>query len=122
MPISSSLRIFDVSVLNTPFSVTDRYQVFEIHMGDLNVDVIGDHTYDLSYRMSPPVFGDLFSLNIVGIRWLYALNNVTFSIIFPKPFDPSTIKLFGGPYGNTSLTTNCSYECLDGTISGRCSM
>jgi hypothetical protein len=89
-------------------------------MGDADKYIIGEKTYDLSYRMSPPVFRDVFSLNLIAAEWDEPLNNITFSIIFPKSLDPSTINVFGGQFGDTSLSENCSYECLSEEIAGQC--
>jgi hypothetical protein len=46
--LSPSLRIFDISVLNTPVSVESTYHGIDIRMGDPKQYVIGDQTYDLS--------------------------------------------------------------------------
>jgi uncharacterized membrane protein YgcG len=119
--IVSFLRIFDVSVLDKPVSVSNTDYATEIRMGDPNEYVIGYQTYNLSYRMSPPIFRDVFSLNLIESAWDSPLNNITFSITFPKPFDPSTIQVLSGASDTTSLENNCSYETLDRTIVGECS-
>jgi hypothetical protein len=65
---------------------------------------------------------DIFSINIVGTGWQVYLHSITFSITFPKPLDPSTIKVYAGVTGSTSLSSQCSYESWDATIAGRCSV
>jgi hypothetical protein len=107
--------------LDTPVSVSNTADLTEIRMGDPYQYVTGYKTYDLSYRMSPPIFRDVFSVNLIGTNWDEPLNNITFSITFPKPFDPSTIQVFAGPFGTTSLSEACSYESWNDTVSGECS-
>jgi hypothetical protein len=89
-------------------------------MGDPVIFVVGNQTYDLSYRISPPVFRDNFSLNIIEKEWDAPLNNITFSIVFPKPLDSSTVRVFTGPSGIPSLSQKCFSEFWVDTLTGRC--
>jgi hypothetical protein len=94
------------NALNTPFAVSKSSFGIVIHMGDRDKSIIGHKTYDVSYRMPAPVFRDVFSLNLNAADWDVPLNNITFSITFPKLFDPSKIDVYGGQFKNSSFSEN----------------
>ena len=45
---------------------------------------------------------DEFYFNIIGNEWDTVIGNITFTIIMPKNFDPSTLGFSSGKQGNTS--------------------
>ncbi len=91
---------------NEELSINSNSDYLSIRIGDPDRTVTGLREYRLSYHYN--IGNDLnetydeFYFNLVGEYWQVPLENVTFSITFPKPVEASAVWFTKGLYGSTS--------------------
>lgn len=101
----------DINVKNQEFVVLDESPYKNIRIGSADKYISGDRTYEISYR----VWGALNKFtdstewvwNIIGNEWDCIIENVSYQVVFPKPysFGAGDILVFKGSKGSTETIT-----------------
>lgn len=114
-------KIKNVSINEKYDSYYDDYGNYVLQIGDEDKTIKGSHQYNISYvyKMGKDVGVDFDELyyNIIGDGWDTYIDNITFSVTMPKPFDESLVGISSGKYG-TSGTEKVSYYVDGNTIYG----
>ncbi len=92
-----------------------------IKIGDENKTIIGKQVYVVKYNYDigkdPLKDEDEFYYNLIGNKVDVTIENFSFNIEMPKPFDTSKMGITSGKYGSTSIS-NVNYQVVGNTISG----
>ncbi len=94
----------------------------DIQIGDANVMVEGKQIYKIQYDYDLGEDGikdyDEFYFNLIGTEWDTNINNVTFRVNMPKPFDLTKVNFTRGVLGSTG-TEGVEYQINGTTVTGR---
>lgn len=116
------VKVSDISCGSDDFSVSREDDICRIKIGDKNATITGEKTYTVSYQyhMGNDVLqgADEFYYNVIGTEWSTHIQNVTFSIQFPKEFDESKLGMSYGRYGSTS-TGGLKYSIVGNQVNGK---
>lgn len=114
-------KISSVSVLNDPFTTYNENGNLVVRIGDPDVLVNGNKTYDISFNHSlgddKIKSRDFVYYGLVGTESNCSISNVSFEVTLPKEFDSSKIYFFTGSYGS-SAEAPVSYTVSGNTITG----
>lgn len=111
------VRVSDIKV-NDDYSISKESQYKLIKINKEDYKYRGFKNYEISYlydlgKDKSKEHDELY-FNIIGNEWDTTINNVTFTIIMPKEFDSSKLKLFSG--GNDSTDSSDITYNIDGRI------
>ena len=111
----------------TDINVSENYSLSTnngnrfIKIGDADKNVVGSHMYKIQYKYSigkdPLKNEDELYYNLIGDSWDTTIDNITFKISMPKPFDKTKLGFSSGSEGKTD-SSNISYVVNDNVISG----
>lgn len=90
--------ISNINVRHDPYEVESNTDGVRIKIGDPDEYVIGNKSYDLSYTIQQRdlmIDQDYFYLNLIS-GFDCRIENVRFTIEFPKSFDMSLLQFYGG--------------------------
>ncbi len=96
---------------------------FVVRLGDSDILIDGDASYEIGYTMVPTVQDKDFSVvyvNLFPMRWTNEIPvGSSFSVTFPAEVDPDAVKLYYGVYGETKDASEIFDLDWDGlTLSG----
>ena len=115
------VNVSDVRV-NHEFVKSRENGNLKIKIGSADEYVSGDVKYVIQYKYDigrdPLKDRDEFYFNIIGTHWDTTIENVTFTVRFPKSFDASSLGFTLGYEGN-SYTDDVEYEVANNTVRGR---
>jgi uncharacterized membrane protein YgcG len=98
------VKITDISV-DAPVAKSRDGDYLTLKIGDPEVTITGMHTYHLSYLYNigadPVKENDEFYFNLIGNQWDTSIDNVTFTVTFPKAFDQRLLGFSSGLEGST---------------------
>ena len=99
-------NIKQIGVAGWDIKTSTDSQNLVIRIGSEDEYVSGNQTYAISYRYElPPDRSeeyDEFYFNLIGNEWPVSIDNVSFSVDMPKPFDSGDVSVYSGPYGSES--------------------
>ena len=108
-------------------SVNDKYTTSTengykiIKIGSASKTYTGEHTYTIKYKYDigedPLENADELYYNLIGNQWDTSIENVTFSILMPKPFDKAQLGFSSGRSGSAN-TSNIDFDVAGNTITG----
>ena len=113
-------KITNISV-NEKYSTSIKNGYKVIKIGQFNKTVTGRHTYIIKYTYNigkdPIKDADELYFNLIGNEWDTIINNVSFNILMPKPFDKSQLDFSSGKVGSID-STNVNFEVDGNNIKG----
>ncbi len=117
---SNRAKISNISVSDTyKTSNENGYKVLKI--GDSSQTVSGRKTYTIKYNYNigkdPLKDADELYFNLIGDEWDTNIENVTFNITMPKPFDKTKLGFSSG-YETSTSSSNVNYTVTGNTING----
>lgn len=99
------LRVRDVEVPGYEYKVSRSRQNLSIRIGSPGVYVYGRVAYEIRYTYDIGADSlrdmDEFNHNLIGLGWDTDIQNATFRVRLPKPFNHQDVNLRSGPYGST---------------------
>jgi hypothetical protein len=117
----SHLMITNIDVTSETIDILSQASFMGmIRIGDPDKSVNGPHTYDINYRIGPPLYNGLYALHLIGSNWSVLLHNVSFLITFPCAVDAPTLRICPAPSGTTEIAPGCGYSVADAIVSGHC--
>lgn len=116
--------VWDVNVEGYNYSVSNSSNAVTIKIGDPDKTVTGKQVYKITYKL---VFGDdgvksfdEVYYNIIGNDWPTTINQLTFSVTLPKPFDEKKLGFSMGTAGTSGYDPDIFSHKVDGnTVTGR---
>lgn len=122
------MKIRDISVSDAAGGKDINYEsssgngVLELKIGSEDETFIGEKIYVIQYSIMLGDDGrsefDEVYYNLIGNDWDTYINNMTFAVQLPKPFDESQLAFTSGYYGAID-GSNVSYTVEGNTISGK---
>lgn len=88
-------------------------------IGNPDKFVKGSHHYTISYVHIIKDKPDEFYYNIIGTEWDLPIEQATFNIEMPKPFDAQSVGVSIGRYGLRGFAGRAEYSVNGNTISGK---
>ncbi|MGL4392201.1 MAG: DUF2207 domain-containing protein [Fusobacteriaceae bacterium] len=123
LPLAYNKRNIKLSniLVDSEFSESNNYGFREVRIGNPNIYLSGDQTYNISYEYN---FGydkikyyDEVYYNIIGTEWDTSIDKVYFEISLPKDFDPNKINFTSGEFGSTEKAP-VIFEVKNNVITG----
>ena len=118
IPISPNSNIDNINVSEQK-SISNSGSRVLIKIGDPDTLVSGQHHYRISYDYHLRDKSNEFYYNIIGTQWDTDINNFSFNIEMPKPYDLKNFGLSVGKYGTVGQTNRVHYTLNDTKISGK---
>ncbi len=88
--------------VNAPYEVEEGYEYLSIRIGDADELVSGPVSYEIvyTYDLGADIYSDYdeFYFNIIGNAWMCDIENVDFSVHFPKSISRENIYLVSGAF------------------------
>jgi uncharacterized membrane protein YgcG len=118
------LAVTDVNVEGFESSTSKSGDDVVIKIGSADTLVEGDQTYKISYKLKygddgAPDYDEVY-YNITGTGWDTTMDNVTFTVELPKPFDASKLGFSVGSEGSAGYDPEKLKFNVDGnTITGK---
>ncbi|MDP2842111.1 MAG: DUF2207 domain-containing protein, partial [Acetobacterium sp.] len=114
-------RLTKINVDNFNFETSYENNNVMIKIGDADVYVSGTQTYPISYVWNPgddkiDSMDDVY-FNIIPQNWNTTIENASFKITMPKPFDANQVEFITGGYGST-ITDAVDFTVTGNTIEG----
>ncbi|MGL5978418.1 MAG: DUF2207 domain-containing protein [Erysipelotrichaceae bacterium] len=101
-------------VSNTMMDIEEDLNGVVLRLGDPDVYVDGNQTYEIAYEMITRDLGlsqDYFYFNVIGDSWDTQIQNASFTLRFDSSVDWSNFKVFYGTLGSTNqANNNCSFN------------
>ena len=116
-----TMAVDNVTVEGAPYEVTWEDGSVFVKIGDGEAYAEGEHTYRISYRVTmsdgEPGFDEAY-LILTGNSWDTAIDHVTFTVAFPKPFDftKSSFMLGGSGYAQEDLRASVDGNVISGSV------
>jgi hypothetical protein len=118
---SNTAKISDISV-NEPYTTYQEGNYKVIKIGDKDRTIIGEKTYVIKYTYSlgkdPLKDADELYFNLVGTEWDTTIDNMSFTITMPKPFDEASLGFSSGTVGSVG-SENVEYVVNENVIKGQ---
>lgn len=97
----SNVRVYDpVTGISYPYEMSHTGSELEIKIGDPHAYVAGDQTYRIEYVYDggDDRIGayDEFYFNLIGSQWDAKIEQVSFMVAMPKPFDAGKVNVTAG--------------------------
>ncbi len=129
-PLNTKFRakVSNISVTDEngqPVSYTkSRYgDCMRLKIGSASETVTGQKTYEIRYNYSTGDDGissfDEFYFNLIGNNWDTTIENISFNIGMPMPFDADRLSITAGPFGsaeNSAVEYNVAGDSIKGTV------
>ncbi len=99
--------------VNAPYEVEEGYEYLSIRIGDADELVSGPVSYEIvyTYDLGADIYSDYdeFFFNIIGNAWMCDIENVDFSVHFPKSIRRENIYLTSGAFYNDHNAAGAEY-------------
>ncbi|MFP4456851.1 MAG: DUF2207 domain-containing protein [Clostridia bacterium] len=116
----SDARVDGIKVKNDPYAISYDASSVEIRIGDPDIYITGQKTYEISYNFKIGEDGipsyDEFYYNLIGDQWDTYINNASFTIEMPKEFDESNLSFQAGKFNQTDDTNSVDWNVEGKTI------
>jgi len=116
-------QIRNLEVQGGPFTVEQSSTQWNIRIGDPNRFAEQHMRYILRYTYYVGDDGiadyDEFYFNVIGTEWDTTIQNVTFRVEMPRPFDEEKLNITSGAYGSIANVGYVAYRVDGNAIAGR---
>lgn len=103
----------NVLSVNAPYEIEEGYEYLSIRIGDADELVSGPVSYEIvyTYDLGADIYPDYdeFYFNIISSAWMCDIENVDFSVHFPKNIRGENIYLTSGSFGREVNAVGAEY-------------